>query len=149
MSLLHCLRHCESQVESRYEHLAKMKMEHHLLIQCTHQYTHPTLDLTQPQRERERGHYCIRVYLSFIHHKNPKIICNPEAIYKSWLDTEVSFEDPESKYWKSIEINRQQTYKDQVCMLGGWEVTLVYDNSLSIHRQRGWCTPIMPHKLIT
>jgi hypothetical protein len=54
-----------------------------------------------------------------------------EAIFKSWLDTEISFENPNLKFWKSIEMNQQQTHKDEVCMLDGWEVTLIYDTSLS------------------
>jgi hypothetical protein len=64
-----------------------------------------------------RGNYHIRVFISFVQHENPEIVCSLRFFSSQFNG--IRSDDPELVYSRSFEINQQQTYRDQVFMLDG------------------------------
>jgi hypothetical protein len=46
------------------------------------------------RKEEERGSYWIQPYVSFIQHKSPKILCNPEVFLKVVLTLKLALNNP-------------------------------------------------------
>ena len=70
-----------------------------------------------------------------IHPTINKKTCNnmqPRGYFFSWLDTGSSCKDLELVYWRSFEMNWQQTYRGSSLYVGCMRGTFVYANSLSI-----------------
>ena len=87
----------------------------------------------KPPYYQERGNDHIWVYLSFVQHQKPDMLCNPWITSLNRIDAGIIFKDPKYVSSKSLEMNMPQTYKGFGFL--GWmdERYVTCNNPLSIH----------------
>ena len=76
--------------------------------------------------------YHIRVYLSFIQHKNLDIICILEVIFKSKFDIGIGFKASKLVYLRLFEMNRSQTCRGSRFYVGSVKVVCCNNSLLAI-----------------